>query len=69
MSFGEWIFWIYLFGCIVSWPIISRWIYRTEMDNEPFLAIGLGITICWFWPLFIPGYWIYEWMIKDPSKK
>lgn len=65
MSFWEWIFWIYVIGIIVSWPISSKWFYQNDLDDEPVLAITMGFCVCWFWPLFIPGYWIYEWVVKE----
>lgn len=64
-------FWleVYLWGCIPAWPL-SSYVFAHHMhkeeghlDNEDlFIAIAMGLTLCWLWPLFIPGYWLWEWL-------
>jgi hypothetical protein len=59
---------IYLWGMIPAWPIASlAWIrimHRDEeADNEVIgLGIMMGATMAMVWPLFIPAYWIWEWL-------
>jgi hypothetical protein len=74
MPFWEIMFWLWVIGFVVSWPIISRWLYRHEfcMDDDVMgvaMMIILGLTIAPFWPLIIPGYFIYEFVISDGGKK
>lgn len=61
MSFLGFIFWVYVIGTVISWPIISKWFYENEEDDAP-MAIVMGLCVCWFWPAIIPGFWIKEWL-------
>lgn len=60
---------IYLWGLIPGW-ILSSYAFahheskdKRRLDAEDlFTAIMMGVCMCWLWPLFIPGYWLWEWL-------
>ena len=67
----EWYLWqVYLWGCIPAWPLsayaIAHYFHKEEggeIGTEGLvLSVLGGICVNWFWPLFLPGYWIWEWL-------
>lgn len=73
MSLAEILTWIYLIGVAVSWPILARCAVRYDLlrqegriDGEGMaMMILIGLVTAFFWPLMIPGYWIWEWLQKE----
>lgn len=61
--------WLWLGGCITFLVPTARFLLDEHSfgdDPETFdyvTAIALAICIVPFWPLFIPGYYVY-WMLK-----
>ena len=59
---------VYLWGLLPGWAISSFTVIRHEgkketIDNEAIVVgIVLGGVVAMFWPLLIPGYWMWEWL-------
>lgn len=74
MGFWDWFWLVYWVGLIPGWLIISKFMLRIAMEDYPghppdssdkITAIGLGFSMCWFWPLGIPFVAIWKALESD----
>lgn len=60
-------FWLWLGGCIAFLVPTARFLWDNGFgDDEPMdyvMTAALALMAVPFWPLFIPGYYVY-WMLK-----
>lgn len=80
MTLVDWLATLYFWGLVPAWVILSipctKWLASEEdRSNHPetfhyIAGMVLGACCAWFWPLLIPGYWLFEflkWHFKDES--
>lgn len=65
LSTGMIIFIVWAIGTVVALIPVCRFcvMFMDEDEHDPMMiacAIMLGMCVACFWPLFIPGYWIYK---------
>lgn len=57
---------VYLGVYPFAWIFCTRWLARligeiASLDSgDKVMAVALGMWLALFWPLFIPGAWIYS---------
>lgn len=57
---------IYWLGTLPGWVIASvvfaKMMVRLDDARDTVVAVLLGLCCAFMWPLFIPGYWIWEYV-------
>lgn len=74
MGFWDWFWLVYWVGLIPAWLVFSEFMLKIGMEDswsekpnsgDRFAAVGLGFSLCWFWPLGIPFVAIWKALDSD----
>lgn len=69
MDVGTVVLLVYLAGAMVALVPTARWFLREMMDGfsdggDYVMCAALALCFVWFWPFYIPGWWIVK-MLKS----